>query len=175
MRHPLAVGTAAAFLFLSHGAQAETAVASLKDLAGKDVGTFEVADTASGTALVTLKVNGLPPGPHAFHLHEKGMCDPATKFESAGGHLAGGKSHGIMHDNGPHPGDFPNIHVKSDGTATLEIFVDAKTAGASWLSSTAALQDDGSAVVIHAGAGDYRSQPSGQAGDRIACGVLKKK
>jgi Cu-Zn family superoxide dismutase len=156
------------------GVRADTATAMLKNLQGQDVGTVKLSDTASGALLVKLNARRLPPGAHAFHIHEKGTCDAAAKFETAGGHLAGGKSHGVMHENGPHPGDLPNIDVATDGTAKFEAFVRGENKG-DWIATANVFDADGAAVVIHAKIDDYRSQPAGDAGDRIACGVLNKK
>jgi len=155
-------------------AQADTAAAALKDVQGKDVGTVELSETASGALAVKLTVTGLPAGSRAFHIHEKGLCDAAGKFESAGAHLAGGKSHGVHDAAGPHTGDLPNIVVGKDGAATYETFLAGAGKGP-WLTAANVFDADGAAVVIHAGPDDYRSQPAGNAGDRIACGVLSKK
>jgi Cu-Zn family superoxide dismutase len=175
MRFRVLALCAVSFFAATQAARADTVTAALKDANNKDVGTVELLETVSGTVLVKLAAKGLPPGEHAFHIHEKGACDAAGKFVSAGPHLSAGKSHGILHENGPHPGDLPNIQVQSDGTAKTEIFLTDKSGGDSWIKTVGLLDADGSAVVIHAGVDDYSSQPAGQAGDRIACGVLQKK
>lgn len=161
------VGTAGA-------AYADTASAALKDLQGKTVGTLELSETPSGALLVKGALSGLPAGAHAFHIHEHGACDAQSKFESAGAHLAGGKSHGILHQSGPHPGDMPNIDVAKDGTAKVEVFIPG-TAKGGWFAAANVFDADGAALVVHAKADDHMTQPAGDAGDRIACGTLSKK
>lgn len=142
-----------------------TATLSLSD--GGAAGMASLTETASGTMLFKADLTGLPQGIHAIHIHETGTCE-APDFKSAGGHLAGGKEHGILTAGGPHPGDIPNITASADGTATLEFFMTG-------ISMADVMDEDGSAVVIHAAADDYTSQPAGDAGDRIACGVIEAK
>ena len=127
-------------------------------------GTVTVTPTESGAALVQIDLSGLPAGQHAIHVHETGDCS-AAEFTSAGGHLADGHDHGVMAANGPHPGDIPNITVSEDGTAKMEFFN-------AMLTPELMNDEDGSAFIVHAGTDDYASQPSGAAGDRIACGVF---
>ncbi|MBW3095720.1 superoxide dismutase family protein [Pseudohoeflea coraliihabitans] len=150
---------------LVSGAQAQDTMTARGTFEGQATGTVELAQTASGQLHLTAVLQGLPQGVHGFHIHEKGDCS-SSDFKSAGGHLAGDKAHGVMAEDGPHPGDFPNIHVSTDGVANIEYF----SSGLSW----EMLHDqDGSAVVVHEGADDYSSQPSGDAGSRLACAVLK--
>ncbi|MEQ8864197.1 MAG: superoxide dismutase family protein [Thalassobaculum sp.] len=158
----------------SADAEASTASAQLKDADGRDVGTVELRETASGAVWLTVTGAGLPPGAHGFHIHETGSCDAASGFKSAGGHLAGEHQHGVLTRGGAHPGDLPNIHVGSGGNLKFEAFIAAGSSRKSWFQDVGLFDDDGSAVVIHADADDYMSQPSGNAGDRIACGVLKQ-
>ena len=156
-----AMGLASAF-----SAQAQDAVAEMRDKAGHDIGNVEIHATPSGLGHVLVSLKDLQPGVHAIHVHEKGAC-AAPEFTSAGGHLALGKEHGIQSKDGPHPGDLPNLHVPSSGAVMVEYF-------APNLPMTAIFGSDGSSVIVHARADDYKSQPSGDAGGRIACGVLKK-
>jgi len=146
---------------------ADTASATLKDLAGKTVGTALLRQSPNGT-LVAVRFRGLPPGTHAFHIHAVGKCEPP--FASAGGHYnPSGAKHGFLVTGGPHAGDMPNIHVGADGTLDIEV-LNVK------LALDARLFDaDGAAIMLHANGDDYKSQPSGAAGSRIACGVIKKK
>lgn len=150
---------------------AADATATLSGLDGANHGSVTLAKSPSGQIMLMIELKDIPEGAHGFHIHETGSCDPGTDFKSAGGHLAGDHDHGTMAENGPHPGDFPNIHVPASGTLTLEYFTDRISLDA----STAGLFDaDGSSFIIHDGADDYSSQPSGNAGSRIACGVITK-
>jgi len=137
----------------------------------QSVGTVTFNQTASGMVHVIVEMTDLAPGPHGFHVHETGECDPAGGFKSAGGHYAGEKDHGIEAEGGPHPGDFPNVNVGQDGVLKVEFFTDRLSLPAD--GKNPLRDDDGSAVVVHSGADDYASQPSGDAGDRIACGVIE--
>lgn len=145
---------------------AAAAEATMKDAKGKDVGTVTLSDTPHGT-LLHAQLKGLPAGAHAFHVHAVGKCEPP--FKSAGGHYnPDGKKHGHLAGDGMHAGDMPNLHVPSAGAIEIEV-----------LNTRVKLDDalfdaDGAAVVIHAGADDYKSDPAGEAGDRIACGVIER-
>ncbi len=144
----------------------------IADLQGEGIsGTVTMTETASGAILVVLEAGGLPEGTHGFHVHETGSCDSADGFKSAGGHLSGGLSHGVNTPDGPHPGDLPNVHVQADGAIKAEFFTYGFSMGDE--GDVRIFDEDGSAVVIHSNADDYSSQPSGDAGDRIACGVLR--
>ncbi len=134
-------------------------------------GTVTMTETGSGTILVTVAAEGVPAGAHGFHVHEVGACDLQTGFESAGGHLAVGLDHGLAVEGGPHPGDFPNMFAQEDGVVQAEYFTRGFTLGTE--GQRRILDEDGSAVVLHAGADDYASQPAGDSGARIACGVLR--
>lgn len=148
-------------------AAAQTAKAPLKDKSGKDVGVVELMQTQAGV-LLSIAVNGLPAGEHAFHIHAVGKCEPP--FASAGPHFnPGNRKHGIMSGEG-HAGDMPNLHVPPSGALTVEAVNPAITLEQGKPNSV--FQPGGTAVVIHAGKDDYRSDPAGNAGDRIACGVI---
>jgi Cu-Zn family superoxide dismutase len=136
---------------------------------GAPLGIVTLRETPSGV-LVTTDLKGLPEGDRGFHFHEKGVCNPADKFASAGGHFAAGSDkHGLMVEGGPHGGDMPNQHVGADGVLKTQILNTGVTLG----KGSKTLKDaDGSALVIHSGADDYVSQPSGDAGSRIACAVI---
>ena len=147
----------------------ETATATLRDQEGKTVGTVELEETPTGV-LLRVTLEAVPPGVHAFHIHETGQCEPP--FESAGGHFnPDGTAHGFFSDEGPHAGDMPNIHVPDSGALTFEVFNTLVTLVEGDPASL--FDDDGSAIVIHAGEDDYESDPAGHAGDRIACGVIE--
>lgn len=148
----------------------EEAVAKLVRPDGTAVGTARFVNGPAGV-VVTAELENLPPGVHAFHIHETGACEP--DFEAAGGHFAPrGGAHGYLADGGPHAGDMPNIHVGDDGAVSVETFNPYISIGSARAADL--FDDDGSAIVIHQGADDYRSQPSGDAGDRLACGVIER-
>lgn len=138
-------------------------------LDGASLGAVTLQETPTGV-LVTTDLKGLPEGDHGFHFHEKGACDPSTKFDSAGGHFtAGVAKHGLMMAGGPHGGDMPNQHVGTDSVLKSQIL----NTGVTLAPGSKSLKDaDGSALVIHAGKDDYLTQPSGAAGGRIACAVI---
>lgn len=147
----------------------ESLTVTLADRDGETVGEARL-DAVGGGVLIDARLRGLAPGVHGFHLHESGECDPADGFKSAGGHLAGDAEHGFLVDGGPHPGDMPNIHVPDSGELAVEV-LNTRVALAS-SGPGALLDEDGSALVIHAGADDYQSQPAGDAGERIACAEI---
>lgn len=150
------------------------AVAELKDLDGNTLGTVAFTETPSGVVHIVASATDVPEGVHGFHIHETGACDPSTGFTSADGHLAGDMKHGLV-AGGPHPGDLPNVHVHADGKLDVEYFVAGpEFQDNSWFDAVGLFDDTGSAMVLHAGADDYESQPSGAAGDRIACGVITR-
>lgn len=139
----------------------------LIDPQGRQIGTAVFQPTPNGL-LVSVTAEGLPPGEHGFHIHETGRCDPAEGFATAGGHFApGGYQHGYEVEGGPHAGDMPNQFVGADGKLRTHVFNPRVSFDADSLADM-----DGAALVVHAGADDYRSQPSGAAGDRIACAVI---
>jgi Cu-Zn family superoxide dismutase len=150
---------------------AKSATAELKDTNGEVVGMVELRDTPNGV-WVNASIAGLPQGTHGFHIHETGKCE--GDFKSAGGHFApAGNKHGILVEGGPHAGDMPNIHVPSDGRLNFEVFAPAVTLDEGAEGSL--FDSDGSAIMVHSGVDDYKSQPSGDAGARIACGVVTNK
>jgi Cu-Zn family superoxide dismutase len=137
---------------------------------GKLFGNVTVSEDPAGLVL-NIAALGLPAGVHGIHLHDKGLCE-GPKFESAGAHWnPAGKQHGRDNPQGAHVGDLANLTVAADGTATVSIPV----AGIKVGSGPMKLADaDGTALVIHAKADDYKTDPSGDSGDRIACAVVAK-
>jgi len=144
--------------------------ADVVGLDGKSLGMVMLQDTPSGV-LIMADLKGVPAGEHALHFHEKGVCDAAQKFTTAGGHFApGGTKHGLMVAGGPHAGDMTNQHVGADGVLNAQVL----NTGVTLAPGPKSLLDaDGSALVLHAKPDDYMTQPSGAAGDRIACAVIK--
>jgi len=146
---------------------ADQATAVLMDPDGKEVGKVTLTAVPTGV-LLDADLTALPPGDHAFHIHEFGKCE-APDFKSAGGHFNPEEDeHGLMNTAGPHAGDMPNIHVPENGKLHIEVLNQMVNL------SRGLLDKDGSAIVIHEGADDYVSDPAGHAGDRIACGVITK-
>lgn len=151
------------------------AYATMANAAGDDRGAVELWQDADKIVHVEAQLFGMPPGTHGIHFHAVGQCDGSgtTPFASAGGHFNPlGRSHGLDNPAGPHAGDAPNITVAADGTAHVSFTTDRVTLTEG---STSLLDSDGSAIVIHASADDQTSQPSGNSGARIACGVVRQK
>jgi superoxide dismutase, Cu-Zn family len=147
------------------GMAGEQAVAALETADGQPAGTATA--TVSGDSLMlVVAVQNLPAGEHGVHVHMVGRCD-APDFTTAGAHWnPGGAAHGLEAPAGQHAGDMPNLTVNAQGTGTLEYTLEG---GATF----AGLMDtDGSAFVVHANADDQKTDPSGESGGRIACGVF---
>ena len=158
------------------GGPAPETVASgtFHDAAGERTGVASLTDTA-GTLRLDLSASQLPPGAHGLHFHAVGVCTPPD-FTSAGAHFnPEGKQHGRLNPEGPHLGDLPNIHVGADGSVDTSLTLprDLITSGPRSIfqpSDTA----PGAALVLHAGADDERTDPSGNSGDRVACAVIER-
>jgi superoxide dismutase, Cu-Zn family len=141
---------------------------TLKDGKGSDVGTIDIKASGQGVAL-KLKLHGLTPGEHAIHFHQNPSCE-GPDFKSAGPHFnPDGKKHGLENPEGSHAGDMLNFTVDAKGKANATIV----NKGVSLKSDSHSLfANGGTAVVVHAKADDMKSDPAGNAGDRIACGVI---
>ena len=142
----------------------------LMDSSGDSIGTVELTEEDEGVQ-VKMNAKDLPEGTHGFHFHEVGKCE-VPDFESAGGHFnPAGTSHGLDHDEGPHAGDLPNLKVSEEGKIDEEFLAEHVTLKSGEENSL--LQEGGTALIIHAEADDGKTQPSGDSGDRIVCGVIE--
>ena len=148
------------------------ATASFVNGSGDRIGTATIVLTTRGTAvLINARVSKLPPGTHAVHVHNVGKCDPPD-FASAGPHFnPGSKQHGHQNPNGAHAGDLPNVEVLADGVANISFAVPDLTLGDG---PNSLFHAGGTALVIHAQADDDKTDPSGNAGARIACAVIER-
>lgn len=147
-------------------AAAATASAPMKNAAGRDLGTLTLTDSPPGI-MVMGQLTGVAPGEHGVHLHMVGQCQ--APFESAGAHWnPTNRQHGSLNPGGPHLGDMQNITVAADSSVSVHL----TTSGGTLRGTNALLDSDGVAVVIHANADDLRTDPSGNSGARVACGVV---
>ena len=146
-----------------------TATALLRDAAGRTVGTANASQTSGGIK-ISIEGTSLPSGPHGVHLHANGSCIPPD-FTSAGAHWnPSGRQHGRQNPAGAHEGDLPNLLIGTDGRGSLEYLIP----GADMSESEHPLLDaDGTALVVHVSADDHRTDPSGNSGGRIACGLFE--
>jgi superoxide dismutase, Cu-Zn family len=161
-------GALLALLALSSVSAAKTKI-GLKDAQGKDVGSVVVSDQGSGVAL-QLQLHDLTPGEHAIHFHQVPKCE-APDFKSAGGHFnPEGKKHGFDSPEGHHAGDVKNFTVGADGKAKVKL----EDADVTLKEGPHSLLRSGAAIVVHAKGDDYKTDPSGNSGDRVACGVITK-
>ena len=159
-------------LISAYYAKAELGIAKaeLHNSKGQKVGVATLIEERNGVR-IALQVYNLPPGLHGFHIHGVGKCEPPD-YKSAGGHFNPyGKKHGLKNPEGHHAGDIPNLLVRADGTATVEVLISLVTLDPG---KNSLFQPGGTALVIHAGSDDQMSDPSGNSGDRIACGVITK-
>ncbi len=141
------------------------ASAELNLSSGSSAGRATISER-DGAVRLRVEATGLAPGVHGIHIHSVGRCDPPD-FTTAGPHLnPAGRQHGRDNPQGMHQGDLPNLTVGTDGRGSIDALVPGAT------SAAALLDADGSAIVIHAAPDDYRTDPSGNSGARIACGVL---
>jgi Cu-Zn family superoxide dismutase len=142
-----------------------SAMAMLRTAANADAGRATATEVEGGLR-ITLDARGLPAGTHGAHVHLVGRCD-APDFTTAGAHWnPTGRQHGVMNPQGPHSGDLPNLIVGTDGRGTVGVTIPGGTLAG-------LLDTDGSAMVVHANPDDLKTDPSGNSGGRIACGVFQ--
>jgi superoxide dismutase, Cu-Zn family len=166
--------TAAAALLaggIAQGQQAKPATAELKNAQGEVVGKVRVAPVRKGEGVrITGQVKSLPPGEHGIHIHMTGKCDPPD-FTSAGGHFNPTNAKHSLHTQGGHAGDLGNLTVAANGRAKIDLRIPNVTLAEG---ANSLLKEGGTALVIHANADDLKTDPTGNAGGRIACGVIMK-
>lgn len=168
IQRPRAFGVAALIALASPTAAQDRQDTTFINTEGDEIGTATLTGTSAGL-LIELDLEGLPQDSwHGFHIHENGECDAQDGFKTAGGHFAiSGTNHGFFIEKGRHAGDMPNQYVTPEGRLKAEV-----------LNSQAFLGGEldnvsGRALILHSGVDDYKSQPSGESGDRIACAVIE--
>jgi Cu-Zn family superoxide dismutase len=171
MRTRRLIALALAFPLAATAAEPSRAAhAQLQDARGAKVGTATLTEHREGVHL-SVKVQGIPPGAHGIHIHTVGKCaDP--EFKSAGPHFdPGANEHGLKNPEGHHAGDLPNLVVGADGKGELRAVAHGATLGDG---PGSLFGPQGTALVVHAGPDDHVTDPAGNSGGRIACGVVSR-
>jgi superoxide dismutase, Cu-Zn family len=147
-----------------------TATATVRDASGSSLGVLRLESVSGGTRL-TGQLTGLTPGAHGIHLHAVGRCE-APGFTSAGDHFnPRSTKHGLVNPEGPHAGDMPSIGADASGRAVVDHTTALVTLGSG---ASSVFDADGTAIVVHASGDDQRTDPSGNSGSRVACGIIER-